>query len=536
MKNIIYVDAKNSSTCDLVSSVNDGTNRVLIKIKSDVLLNPVLHIGITTVAITADDFVYQIPNSSITAGSNITFYISDDLHTTGTFTIAVASNLSGNWFVNQESDLRFALSTEYRELPYYTKSETDDLLKQKFDKSGGDLTGNATFLNYGNSGFWKTSFGYAAIGTYSNGSALVLSTRNNDFSWIKDFVLANADGIQIAAKNHTHDYLPLTGGNITGSLTINGNKSAVVTGASFATLEEFLNGIANCGMTLMGRWKDTGGWCAGGQGWYRGIAFIQNYPGNSSGYNVSAFVVCQLNGINQTYIGTIDGYNSSNYVAKWSRVANIMPNSVWDNTSNQQLYLASSNEGNYRMFLGVRESGWRLCPHVNSNITLGSPSYRWNQIYSTSASISTSDRNLKKNIEPLTDKYIEFFLKLAPVSFQFVDGTSGRTHIGFISQDVEATMKECGISDLDFAGFCKDQKYETVTKTVETINDETGETETKEVEDFVPVEGEYIYSLRYEEFIALNTEATQRLNAKVEKLNKKIDRLIEILGVDVGDG
>lgn len=49
-------------------------------------------------------------------------------------------------------------------------------------------------------------------------------------------------------------------------------------------------------------------------------------------------------------------------------------------------------------------------------------------------------------------------MKLQPVSFLFKDGTSGRTHIGFIAQDVEQAMSECGLTDLDFAGFCKDQK------------------------------------------------------------------------------
>ena len=88
------------------------------------------------------------------------------------------------------------------------------------------------------------------------------------------------------------------------------------------------------------------------------------------------------------------------------------------------------------------------------------------------------------------------FELLVPKSFQYINGTSGRTHIGFISQDVEAAMQEVGLSDLDFAGFCKD-----------VIENDDGTINT-------------VYGLRYSEFIALNTLMIQRTRNELSELKQ----------------
>lgn len=160
-------------------------------------------------------------------------------------------------------------------------------------------------------------------------------------------------------------------------------------------------------------------------------------------------------------------------------------------------------------------------PGGNGNCNLGISSYRWKQLYAASSAISTSDRNLKQDIKTLTPKHLELFLKLQPVSFAFIDGSSGRTHIGFISQDVESAMAECGLTALDFAGFCKDIK--TFRKSV--TNEDGTQTEMEEPEldeDGNPI---YIYSLRYEEFIALNTYAIQTAMTRLDSLEERIKNI-----------
>ena len=194
--------------------------------------------------------------------------------------------------------------------------------------------------------------------------------------------------------------------------------------------------------------------------------------------------------------------------------------------SAQHLYLCGSGDGTYYCHIGVHDSRWTLDPDANGTVALGTSNHRWTQLFATTATISTSDRNQKNNIQKLDERYIQLFMKLLPVSFKFNDGTSGRTHIGFISQDVEAAMAEVGLTDLEFAGFCKDQKTVPVQKTtkVKALNEQTGEEEWQEISytDDEPVEGEYVYSLRYEEFIALNTAVIQNLLKRVESLEKQL--------------
>lgn len=159
---------------------------------------------------------------------------------------------------------------------------------------------------------------------------------------------------------------------------------------------------------------------------------------------------------------------------------------------------------------------------LHSAMNLGTGSYRWNTLYISSGAIQTSDRSRKQNIQPLSEKHLQLFLLLQPVSFCFHEGTSGRTHIGFISQDVEAAMKKAGLTDLDFAGFCKD------VKTAIRRHADGSETE----EPVLDADGnpEYIYSLRYEEFIAINTYALQRLTAELNTVRSELSALKESVG------
>lgn len=150
-----------------------------------------------------------------------------------------------------------------------------------------------------------------------------------------------------------------------------------------------------------------------------------------------------------------------------------------------------------------------LTAYKGNTYALGSSATRWKEIWCSTGLNTTSDKNLKKNINKLSadDRYCKFFLLLQPKSYLFKDGESGRTHVGFISQDVEEAMSICGLSSLEFAGFCKDQK-------IERLEGEEGIIEENPVFDDKgnPV---YIYSLRYEEFIALNTMMIQKICKKI---------------------
>ena len=137
-------------------------------------------------------------------------------------------------------------------------------------------------------------------------------------------------------------------------------------------------------------------------------------------------------------------------------------------------------------------------PESNNVGNIGTPNHLWDCMYSRVGEINTSDRNAKQDIILMGELQEKLFDSLKPVTFKFKDGNSGRTHYGFISQDVEDSLNDIGLTGMDFAGFCKDSYFgdedEVITK----------------------------YSLRYSEFIALNTYMIQKLKAENHKLEERI--------------
>ena len=121
-------------------------------------------------------------------------------------------------------------------------------------------------------------------------------------------------------------------------------------------------------------------------------------------------------------------------------------------------------------------------------------------VYVNDVPVHGSDRNIKKEISSIDEKYDTFFNKLNPVTYKFIDGQSGRFHSGFISQEVEEALIQSGLTTNDFAGFVKYNDPKT--------NDEK-------------------YGLRYEEFIALNTHMIQKLYKRIEFLEEKINSLVD---------
>lgn len=127
---------------------------------------------------------------------------------------------------------------------------------------------------------------------------------------------------------------------------------------------------------------------------------------------------------------------------------------------------------------------------------LGSPSYgMWQEVFAYTGEINTSDANLKYDIEALPDSYVTMLDNITPVRYKMRNGTWGRYHVGFIAQDVEQAMQAAGITDMDFAGWCQD----------------------------VDEEGENIYLLRYQEFIALLWAKIRQLESRLPAEETKED-------------
>ena len=134
---------------------------------------------------------------------------------------------------------------------------------------------------------------------------------------------------------------------------------------------------------------------------------------------------------------------------------------------------------------------------ASTSCDLGTSGWLWGDIYATNGTINTSDRNRKTDISYDMSRYEAIFDALKPANFKMIDGTSGRTHTGFISQDIEDALAPCGLTSIDFATFIKSPKVD---------------------EDGKVIEGEYVYGLRYDELIALMVTQIQSLKKRVADL------------------
>ena len=130
----------------------------------------------------------------------------------------------------------------------------------------------------------------------------------------------------------------------------------------------------------------------------------------------------------------------------------------------------------------IELDGASIRPNANATQNLGDATKRWAEVYATNGTINTSDRNSKKDIAPIKNA-LNFVRKLQPMQYKWKENSHGRTHTGFIAQDV-LSANPLGLAD-KWAGY------------VDTGNG---------------------LGLRYSEFISVNTQAIKELDNKVARL------------------
>ena len=173
-------------------------------------------------------------------------------------------------------------------------------------------------------------------------------------------------------------------------------------------------------------------------------------------------------------------------------------------------------------------------PNQSSRGTIGSSSYKWNQVYAVNGAIQTSDRKEKKEISyigqesshedtNMTDEQlIQLILGLKPVVYKRKNGESGRPHHGFIAQDFEELLKDTGIKD--HAAFIKSPITRGF-KTEKEVEKEDGTKETVKEVHQEEIPGEYTRGLRYEEFIPDMARFEQILYYMYQGQQKRIESL-----------
>lgn len=159
--------------------------------------------------------------------------------------------------------------------------------------------------------------------------------------------------------------------------------------------------------------------------------------------------------------------------------------SRWDRSTRG--YYASIEVDGYSQEVQIKGD---VIPNADATYSLGSRNFVWDAIYCSTDTLNGSDRNIKNSIEALPEKYVRMFERIEPKRYKLNSGTSGRFHTGFIAQEVEAAMQECGIDSQEFAGWARAQSED----------------------------GSETYFLRYSEFIPI-------LWAKVREQEKRLKRL-----------
>jgi len=110
-------------------------------------------------------------------------------------------------------------------------------------------------------------------------------------------------------------------------------------------------------------------------------------------------------------------------------------------------------------------------PGADNSKTLGIATARWSTVYAATASINTSDRNEKQDIEELSDaeQRVAVAAKGLMRKFRWRDaveakGDAARKHFGIIAQDLQAAFAAEGLDASRYAMFCSDTWWETQTE------------------------------------------------------------------------
>lgn len=136
--------------------------------------------------------------------------------------------------------------------------------------------------------------------------------------------------------------------------------------------------------------------------------------------------------------------------------------------------------------------------------------------YSSGGWKTTSDRRKKKDFRKLLedDRFERFFELLQPMEYRLIENDE-KMHIGFVAQDVEQAMMDCGISENEFYGL------------EHAVFSEKYFESNEEFEKFLERNGgaNDMYTLCYQEFIALNTAMIQKLQNRCNDFERRLSAL-----------
>lgn len=166
---------------------------------------------------------------------------------------------------------------------------------------------------------------------------------------------------------------------------------------------------------------------------------------------------------------------------------------------------ANSGHKHSALFNGSGETymttGGHICP-VKTTQQIGMNANRWAYIITSHPVDVSSDMRLKANFDRDMDLYIEMLDHIDPLSYTIIADEDGVKHVGYIAQEVWRAMKSVGLEIEDFGGFVR----------------------------YMQEEGSvYSYSLRYDEFIPILHAKINKLETKIEELERQQNEEIALL-------
>lgn len=136
--------------------------------------------------------------------------------------------------------------------------------------------------------------------------------------------------------------------------------------------------------------------------------------------------------------------------------------------------------------------------------------------YSSGGWKTTSDGRKKKDFRKLLedDRFERFFELLQPMEYRLIENDE-KMHMGFVAQDVEQAMTDCDISENEFYGL------------EHAVFSEKDFESNEEWEKFLEQNGgaNDMYTLCYQEFIALNTAMIQKLQNRCNDFERRLSAL-----------
>ena len=371
-------------------------------------------------------------------------------------------------------------------------------------------------LNLSDGSFVSKNLSWDSNGTLTANNGVFNGTVNATNGNIADFILSSSgmsrtsdDGLNTIMlrpiqpnKSYGVFYIG-TRESVTDPWTypvrLNGDGSAVFTRGKIGDLTIDDNGINNPNeIKITKSVLELGSW--------------DSYTGVGNLIQINKAGLTLRNGVNGVFLDTsgliIGGYSDVTTYAFY-------PSSIVFKQGDFRIqsYLSNLVGGDFGGIKAVNSSTPSICPTHDNAFILGSSSYRWKQLYAVTSTISTSDSRQKQFPTEINQKYVDFFMKLLPKVFQFIDNDSGRWHIGFYAQEVETALEESKLTSLDFAGFIKSPIYAKDSEGIET-----------------DVVIDYLYGLRYEEFIALITKVLQIVKIKQDNMESRLTALEERQG------